>query len=343
MLKLLGFSLIFFPMIALSRPENVRFGYKSCSSCHVSPTGGGALNRYGRSTINEFVSFPVEFAETDEIPIIVGGNARYLSYWEKSDGNKQRNSFLMEADIEAGFSWNGITGIAEYGTYYSGAKRIEGTYSHYIKSEFKNHSIRIGKFSPSFGINDPNHYLPGRNRVGFDYSSASYNLELIYTGRFASINLTNIFGCQGGYLKSQEKGYCSDGKHGGTATIAVYPRNWLNIGVSGAYLHNADENFAAISLHGVIGSKSIYSVFDFSLSDYNKRIFLDPFYNGWFDIVYDRFGLKPSLGIEIAEEDVLISTKLRFSPIGHVNLSGSLKYNFETKRESAQGIIHFYL
>ncbi|MFM8315618.1 MAG: hypothetical protein ACKOA8_15160, partial [Deltaproteobacteria bacterium] len=42
--------------LALSYPEFIRHGYMNCTSCHVSPTGGGALTEYGRSLSDEVLS-----------------------------------------------------------------------------------------------------------------------------------------------------------------------------------------------------------------------------------------------------------------------------------------------
>src|SRR5205085_7542172 len=33
---------------ALALPTMIRLGYPNCSSCHISPQGGGLLNAYGR-------------------------------------------------------------------------------------------------------------------------------------------------------------------------------------------------------------------------------------------------------------------------------------------------------
>ena len=34
----------------------VRFGYSNCITCHVSPSGGGVLNQYGRELSKEILS-----------------------------------------------------------------------------------------------------------------------------------------------------------------------------------------------------------------------------------------------------------------------------------------------
>src|SRR5688500_1071067 len=41
---------------AWAYPELIRHNYTNCTSCHVSPTGGGILNAYGRALSGEVLS-----------------------------------------------------------------------------------------------------------------------------------------------------------------------------------------------------------------------------------------------------------------------------------------------
>src|ERR1700720_2791062 len=45
-----------FSSSAWAFPEMVRHGYVNCSSCHISPTGGGVLTQYGRELSREILS-----------------------------------------------------------------------------------------------------------------------------------------------------------------------------------------------------------------------------------------------------------------------------------------------
>ena len=48
----------FFALSSVARafPELIRHGYVNCLTCHVSPSGGGALNDYGRTFSGEGLS-----------------------------------------------------------------------------------------------------------------------------------------------------------------------------------------------------------------------------------------------------------------------------------------------
>src|SRR5665213_1369307 len=44
------------PKVAMAFPEMVRHGYVNCTSCHVSPSGGGVLTPYGRQQATDLLS-----------------------------------------------------------------------------------------------------------------------------------------------------------------------------------------------------------------------------------------------------------------------------------------------
>jgi len=48
--------LFFAATVADAFPELTRHGYVSCTACHVSPNGGGAMTPYGRGLSRELLS-----------------------------------------------------------------------------------------------------------------------------------------------------------------------------------------------------------------------------------------------------------------------------------------------
>jgi len=76
--------------VASAFPSNTRYGYSNCSSCHVSPSGGGVLNLYGRNSASEVMSTwaapneeePGHSLLHEVIPenpsVLLGGDVRYM-------------------------------------------------------------------------------------------------------------------------------------------------------------------------------------------------------------------------------------------------------------------------
>jgi hypothetical protein len=62
--RLLVFYLLAQPAMAL--PTMIRLGYPNCSSCHISPQGGGLLNLYGHSIDQAQSAFGGEYTPSDQ-------------------------------------------------------------------------------------------------------------------------------------------------------------------------------------------------------------------------------------------------------------------------------------
>src|SRR5665213_92015 len=52
------------PKVAMAFPEMIRHGYVNCTSCHVSPSGGGVLTQYGRQLSGDLLSMAATEKET---------------------------------------------------------------------------------------------------------------------------------------------------------------------------------------------------------------------------------------------------------------------------------------
>lgn len=252
-------------------PANTRLGYANCQSCHVAPTGGGALNAYGKSTANEiatWVPYEGEMEDSGASNFIVGADVRYLWTKVESPDFEYENDFLMQTDFELGATYKGFTVVGQFGQYYSQPEDVQASYRHYAMYQLKKHSLRVGKFAPVFGLNDPDHTLPGRNALGFDTRSASYNAEYVYTDRRWALNLTAIGGCQGGYVVDSDKDYCEDKGYAGYAARLMWsPNKIVTAGVSQAYLSQIEalegeetEEKVLGAVDWVIGTKALYTL-----------------------------------------------------------------------------------
>src|SRR5437868_4357633 len=95
--------------VALSFPEFTRHNYQQCSTCHASPTGGGALTPYGRGISEEALSTwsytgAASPFYTGSLPswLMVGGDTRYINInsTDRASGQSSHQKFLMQADGE---------------------------------------------------------------------------------------------------------------------------------------------------------------------------------------------------------------------------------------------------
>jgi hypothetical protein len=183
---------------AWSFPEMVRHGYTQCTACHVSPTGGGILNAYGRELAAELLSTwsydnESQFthskvgADLAEKGILVGGDVRALQYRYKDPNGLTGQFFLMHADIQGAYETKTFTAVASVGEVkdpISNLNKIDFNatmYYGYLKFTDEV-GVRGGRFDPAFGINNPDHTIVTRNMLGspilqFDTFEATYLTE----------------------------------------------------------------------------------------------------------------------------------------------------------------------
>lgn len=227
-------------------PEMVTHGYVNCTACHVSPTGGSALNSYGRGLSKELLSrwgsddeekFLHGKVETPEW-LITGGDLRVIQTYMNNSEETQREFFLMQSDLVLGARMGDWTGVLTFGAV-GGPEDVpdHGRFlsrSHYVMNQVTEMTeVRAGKFLPQYGINDPNHTLFTRGNLGFGEDSESYNLEVAYLGEKFDIFVTGVFGRPDQPDLQREKGAAL------SASFNFWDRN--KVGVS-AYRGQNDSN-----------------------------------------------------------------------------------------------------
>ncbi len=174
---ILTMAALFFSGFALSYPENVRLGYAACTSCHVSPSGGGILTEYGRMTQSEFMSTwtPTKGFESptfgvlpDQNVVMIGGDTRYLFRTIDSDFRR----VFMQADFEVGINFSEqIAAVKSFGLYniptdYSRPiPPIQSLRQYLLLKPSKYMSVRLGEFVPAYGIMVPDHTANIRNGI----------------------------------------------------------------------------------------------------------------------------------------------------------------------------------
>lgn len=182
-------------------PELTRHGYVSCTACHVSPAGGGALTPYGRSMSREILSRwgqPGEEAvlhgllheattrKMDEMGLRWGGNVRGVQTHRETSRVRQGKFFLMQADVEVGFeseNWAGLLSAGEVENPRSDSpQRTFNSTEHWVmwkrSSETAQWGVRGGRFPLAFGGLQADHTLSVRKLLALGFSSARHSLEV---------------------------------------------------------------------------------------------------------------------------------------------------------------------
>ncbi|MFL5815175.1 MAG: hypothetical protein ACJ763_16480 [Bdellovibrionia bacterium] len=198
---------------AYAFPEMVRHGYSNCTACHSSPSGGGILNAYGRSTSQavlsaygqERESLPMygvaPLPEAFQIQAFVRGIQVYQDTPQASSGDSQ----FMQADLSASAVVNQFTVVATGGlnpNTLSGKPTTDNKFfsrEHYVmyrpdSGALENTSLRLGRFMMDYGIHEPDHTVSIRQGLGFGPYAESYNLEAGYQGERFSGAVTGVFG-----------------------------------------------------------------------------------------------------------------------------------------------------
>jgi hypothetical protein len=206
---------------ALAFPELVRHGYPSCVTCHVSPSGGGVLNGYGRELSREILSWPgagpLKVKETEsgfahgvvgELPewLALGGDARVVNYSLTGPNTDQQDWIPMQLDFEAAVTWKTLTLVGTLGQEFLRTRdpitretQWDGNFTsrrHYLLwRPLDQLSVRTGLFMPSYGLNTAEHNLVIRRGIGFlDQGNETHNLEIGFLEGPWEIHATAIFG-----------------------------------------------------------------------------------------------------------------------------------------------------
>jgi hypothetical protein len=231
------FVLTFSSEVLFSFPDKVVWGY-TCSACHVSPTGGGVLNEYGRMSARELLSFSGYDSEInyglEKLPeyLSVGGDTRYVNISSEAFNYKYHHKFLMQSDLEVAINplpgLSVVSSVGVYGLDFGAAKTSKPNFyeqrrSYVSISPNKYFSLRAGRFFPSYGLHFPDHSLPVRRRLGFDQGEESLNIEAYLHSSWGEVFLTGVNGKDGEISSTAQDGYkykmTPGGGSGFTATL----------------------------------------------------------------------------------------------------------------------------
>ena len=117
---------LFFQTPVFSYSELSRHGYVNCTSCHLSPSGGGLMTPYGRELSRAIVSswgakneqyFAYNYlpALSKNEKILVGAFVRGLQAIRYDKKATEARSILMQADVDAAFNEKNWAVLGSFG------------------------------------------------------------------------------------------------------------------------------------------------------------------------------------------------------------------------------------
>jgi hypothetical protein len=199
---ILGLIILSFSTTVFAFPDMIRHGYTNCTACHVSTSGGGLLNPYGRSLSKELLSTwsgekeagLLHFIDTEKIDewLALGGDFRSVQVHQENDSIKRGRWITMQAGVEIGIvqpTWSVVSFIGEQkvqeNKWSPNSTRYYGMYTPIDGLYFK-----VGRFLPNFGINLPDHILSTRGPLQFGYGMERNTAEVTWLGENWNFNVS---------------------------------------------------------------------------------------------------------------------------------------------------------
>lgn len=209
-LSLLLLMVGFFATPAEAYPEFVRHGYFSCTSCHVSPGGGGALTEYGRGFEAEKLATFVR--KDEELPLhglvgptppwlVVGGNMRQIQTVTESARSRDGRYIPMQRDLEACVHPGPVFVCATEDFQDKRTRRAS------VRGDIgENFTLRAGRFLPRYGLMIANHTSAIRQGLGFDQDAETDQVEATFLSERVEVTAAKGFGRKRGDLPKAETG-----------------------------------------------------------------------------------------------------------------------------------------
>jgi hypothetical protein len=343
---------------AHSFPENIRHGYPSCVSCHVSPVGGGVLTPYGRGSSEAFIStfskdgegnFGYGLLSKSPEWLMVGGDQRGVAVVNQDQDNNLKTVYIpMQADIEVAIQpIAGLTIGGSIGQY--GPDQLTEFRRSYIKVDVASWlSVRAGRFLVAYGVNLPDHTTSTREGLGFGEGGESYNIETAVITPWGESILTFVDGNITSFSGNSRKGYgfATDTMTGAAWRTAAYLGSNTQVGVSYLGVSNFEDYrqaYGAFAQSGVLTRGYV-------LVEYDRK-----FENsGYYDITLLKLGYEATQGlVATVQGDTLKLTRegrlgLQWWPRPHWELIGEWRRTYEdltngAYQDSGVVMIHHYL
>ncbi len=230
----------FIPHAAHAFPEMIRHGYVNCTTCHISPNGGGVLNDYGRGLSKELLATwkSEDESSTEHLAaygalehtsvqkwLKLGGDVRSLYLYQNNPYFTEGQTMVMQGNVEAAVVLSPVTvaGTLDYqnNSNLTSLSKFSSS-SHYalynVTDEF---SVRVGKFIPAYGINTADHVSLTRTGIHEGQFFESYNAELSYLTDRYSVFVTGIVDRPATFGLESESGAAVQGSYSFSETNKI--------------------------------------------------------------------------------------------------------------------------
>lgn len=308
-------------------PDFIRGGYKSCSSCHVSPSGGGALTSYGRMISYDMLS---SFGENPDpiLPdwLILGGDTRYMAIEREGEVDQ----FPMQSDLEIGIE--PVEGLFLMGSagYYSRDKNLEShrAYLMYRYKFGKNAlSVRAGKFMPNYGLMISDHTMQIRRYHLIPERRETLNGEIHLVTKHGEVSVTGILGDTD---PEKDIGLSHDD--------SFESRQGLSVRIAWNFVHKLQFGYSYMNLQRGTDYIQSYGPFlMFGMWDFYALMQRDIQENGNHE--YLKTGYEIVKGLHVYgtfQNDVENIYGVKWFPVSHVELLAEMRENYML------GMIHLY-
>lgn len=173
--------------IALSYPQTIMHGYKTCISCHITSDGGDTLSDYGRGMTEEFMATFAREGEARELFGLGSLNSIDLGFDYRTiriepDGQSAQQIHMYSV-AQLAVRYHSLVGFGTFGHY--GRNRRPETRSYGVAFHGTgDHSLdgKLGYFLPTIGIGSNNHDLAIKKANGLGREQERFVRQIGYRG-----------------------------------------------------------------------------------------------------------------------------------------------------------------
>ena len=366
--QLRSIALSAFSIFAISThafPDMIRHKYVSCTSCHFSPAGGGTLTPYGRELSAEALStWSYSGQEQFDHGLLgqrinpkymkhvpsVGGDIRGIQTHQENRFVKQGEWFWMQADLELAHREGPVWGAVSYGRYYARPKAKYKSRKFYVGADLnKNFSARIGRFTPQYGLNIPEHTAFIRSDLGLNQGQETHNAEFTWQADSWSMVNTLVFPRKEKTSTQKQQGVYSQVSYAFAGTYKV--------GAQYSYLSSGSVEKQNVGVHALFGfTEKLFALVEV---DVPKTLSTRGKTRGY--VHYLKLGYELTQGLQIAGTHELARSEWKkkvsekqsfglstsFFPIPHVELQATWQKLEVRSIENKYGdyawlLLHYY-